>query len=74
MIYTDKIRMVADSLDELHSFAMQVGISKSYYYGVKKGHPHYDIPKSKLEIILNQSKVLIVSSKIILQIAKQLLK
>lgn len=34
--------MVADSLKELHEFATKIGLTKSYYHGFKKGHPHYD--------------------------------
>lgn len=72
MIYTDKIHVVADTLEELHIFAQTVGISKNWYEGVRKGHPHYDIPKGKLEIILKSA--IIVRPREILRLSKLLIK
>lgn len=43
MIYTDSIHLVADTLEELHEWAGKLGLSRSRYHGVKKGHPHYDM-------------------------------
>ena len=47
MLYTDGIHLVADDLNELHIKSALLGISRYWYHGVKKGHPHYDIPKNK---------------------------
>ncbi len=52
---------MADSLEELHKFAMSVNLKKCWFHGVRKGHPHYDLPnKLRLEIM---GKAKIVSSK-----------
>lgn len=72
MIYTDNIHLVADSLEELHSFANSIGLKRHWFEGVRKGHPHYDIPKYLLDIILE--KAIKVSSKEILLKAKALQK
>lgn len=39
--------MVADTLEELHTYAAKIGLKRSYFEGVKKGHPHYDLTKGK---------------------------
>lgn len=71
MIYTDGIHLVADSLTELHEFANQNEIKRCWFEGVKRGHPHYDIPKQRRDEIVKMSKM--VSSKEILRISKTLL-
>lgn len=71
MIYTDKIHLVADSLEELHSFASEFGIKRNWFEGMRKGHPHYDVPKSRLEAVLNED-VEIVDSRTILKISKEM--
>ena len=45
MIYIDKYgHMVADSLNELHLFAIEkIGIRRHFFQGTRKGHPHYDL-------------------------------
>lgn len=72
MIYTDKIHLVADSLNELHAFASEVGIKRHWFEGLRKGHPHYDVPKSRLEAVLIKD-VRIVDSRTILKISKKLI-
>ena len=34
--------MVADTLGELHTFAIQIGLSRSYFQAHPR-HPHYDV-------------------------------
>ena len=70
MIYTDKIHLIADSLQELHTFAEEQGIKRCWFEGVKKGHPHYDIPKKKLDQILKIPKIQIVRPREILSRSK----
>jgi hypothetical protein len=49
MVYCDKKsrlkkHLVADSLEELHSFAKKIGLGKHFFHNPKgKGHPHYDL-------------------------------
>lgn len=38
--------MIADSLDELHKMADDIGVQRKWFQN-KQGHPHYDICKSK---------------------------
>lgn len=73
MIYTDGVHLVADSLDELHSFAEKIGLKKHFYHGVRKGHPHYDLTNynAKAEAVKAGAKV--VDSRRILAISKELL-
>lgn len=39
--------MLADSLDELHTMADRIGISRRWFQGPPKHSPHYDISLSK---------------------------
>lgn len=39
--------MVADSIEELHEMADQIGINRKWFQNKNKRHPHYDISKSK---------------------------
>ncbi len=43
MLYTDGIHLIADSIEELHTFANSIGLNRNYFYGKRKGHPHYDL-------------------------------
>jgi hypothetical protein len=83
VIYTDKVHLVADSLDELHSFAVSIGLKRHFFEGVKKGHPHYDLlHKSRKPIYDEQGKkmidksiesgALIVNSKKIVEISHKM--
>ena len=71
MIYTDKIHLVADSINELHKFAIFIELKKCYYHGFKKGHPHYDLTNNKIlnkaidngAIIKNSKEILLISKK-----------
>lgn len=56
MLYTDGVHIVADTLREMHASCQnQLGISRSWYEGIKKGHPHYDAPK-KWRLLLSGIK------------------
>lgn len=40
--------MIADTLDELHQMADQIGMERRWFQAPPKAsHPHYDIPESK---------------------------
>lgn len=43
MVYTDKVHLVADTIEELHNFANTIGLKRHFFEGVKKNHPHYDL-------------------------------
>lgn len=72
MIYTDKIHLVADTLDELHEFALKIGLKREWFQNHPK-HPHYDIWGTKVKIALENNAKLI-SSKEIVVIANKLNK
>lgn len=45
MIISDGIHVTStSSIEELHRWAAIHGISRRRYHGLKKGHPHYDLP------------------------------
>lgn len=69
MIYTDRVHLVADSLIELHTFAIQIGLHRRYFEGVKKGHPHYDLIKTSGKPIYDIQGVK-MSDKVLLNGAK----
>lgn len=70
MVYTDKIHLVADTLEELHIFAANIGLKKEWFQHHKK-HPHYDIWGTLLKKAL-ESDVMVISSKDLVQKANKL--
>jgi hypothetical protein len=74
MVYTDKVHLVADSLEELHNCAISIGLKRHFFEGVAKGHPHYDLTnKAILEKALSAGAS-IVSSKEIVTVSHTLVK
>lgn len=51
--------MVADSIDNLHSFASKIGINKCWYQNKRgKKQPHYDVRENRVqEAISNGAKL-----------------
>jgi len=53
MVYVDALfiakggrewcHMSADTLEELHAFALGIDVPRCWYHGARKGHPHYDL-------------------------------
>lgn len=70
MVYSDGVHVVADSLGELHRFAAGVRIPGSWFHGVRKGHPHYDIPKGINIWVLGGGKIKRVRPREVLGISK----
>ena len=78
MVYVDDARiswrgrlwchMVADSLDELHEFALRLGLKRSWFQGTAS-YPHYDVTlemRSKaiaLGAVLGERKVIAQCAK-----------
>jgi hypothetical protein len=72
MVYTDEIHLVADTMEELHEFADQIGLKRCWYHNKRgKNHPHYDIWGSKLKEALNKGAK-VISSKELVKIANLL--
>jgi hypothetical protein len=58
MIVTDGLRVVSTtSLEELHDWAQENGIRRSWFRGTRKGYPHYQIPYKKLGMARKIRKV-----------------
>lgn len=69
-IYADRQRHLVCtpySVENLHIMAEKLGIKRCWYHGGK--YPHYDIPKRRIEEILEQ--VIVVEPKEILKIIKK---
>lgn len=50
-VYTDGVHLVADTLDELHAFAVLVGLKRRWFQG--RRHPHYDLTsRGKVQLAL----------------------
>lgn len=47
MTYTDGKHLVADTIDELHAFALRLGLKREWFQNHLK-HPHYDLFGSKV--------------------------
>ena len=62
MVYVDKGRillgqmkmshMFADTIDELNSMALKIGLKKEWYQVGNSGTPHYDICQSKKKMAI----------------------
>ena len=74
-IYTDGVHLVSDeSLDELHTFAIKIGLKRHFFEGTRKNHAHYDLTNAKIrkKAIKNGAKT--VSTKAIVIICQMLAK
>lgn len=40
-VYTDGVHLVADTIEELHAFALSIGMKRSWFQNHRK--PHYDL-------------------------------
>jgi len=71
MIITDGVHVVSTvSLEELHIWAKRNNIAKKYYFhGVRKGHPHYDLPSTRKFLLPTMN---VVGSRKVLLAAKGL--
>ncbi len=65
MILTDKGgHLVSDtSLEELHGFAVHIGLRRSWFQGVRKRHPHYDLTTPRKRSQAMAAGAVVVSSK-----------
>jgi hypothetical protein len=71
MIYTDGAHLIAESLDELCSYADKIGLNRYWLQlSGKNLHPHFDICGKVKERILADVSVKKVSAKEIVRICK----
>jgi len=71
-IYADNKRhliTVPYTLEDLHDAAEFLEINRCWYHSTP--YPHYDIPKRRVDEILNHDNVTVVSSKELLKIIKE---
>jgi signal recognition particle subunit SEC65 len=61
--------MIADSLEELHEMAGNVGLRRKWFQNVRL--PHYDLCQSKKRLAVNYGAIE-VSAKELIRIAKEL--
>ncbi len=65
MVYTDKIHLVADTLEELHQFADAIGLNRQWFQNHSR-HPHYDLWGSRLRDALKRGAVIVSSREVVL--------
>lgn len=75
MIYVDPLftwgskgqwcHMIADSVDELHHFAVQIGLKRSWVHISSSGIVHYDLRPSKRELAIKYGAIEVKSSEFI---------
>jgi len=73
MVYYDGVHLVADSLKELHSFAITCGLKRDWFQDHPK-HPHYDVWGGRNERAVLRLGAIEIDSKQLLQISKSLIK
>ncbi len=71
MVYTDKIHLVADCLDELHNFALRIGLKRSWFQNHSR-HPHYDLLGERLKLALKNGAI-VIGSKQLVRISRKLI-
>lgn len=83
MIYVDQLRdrgwvlrgkkieschMAADTLSELHTFAIRLGLKRSWFQS--KTHPHYDLTPNKRALALRRGAHKLSDSDFVKQLRK----
>lgn len=64
MVYTDGKHLIADSLCELHVFALHMGLRREWFQG--HHHPHYDLTTRRAVLrAINLGAELITSRQVI---------
>jgi len=63
MIYTDGVHLIADDINELHSFAQTIGLKLNWFQNHRI--PHYDIWGSKLTKALRAGAKIITTKELI---------
>jgi hypothetical protein len=72
MIYTDGTHLVADTEEELHTFAQKIGLKRKWYQ-CPDTHPHYDLTTRKKYREVLDLGVKIVEAREVLRISLSLL-
>jgi hypothetical protein len=72
-VYTDGTHLVADTLDELHSFAYVMGLKRIWFQD-HISHPHYDLTTARAKMRALGRGAVKVSSKELVIIAHKMSK
>ncbi len=71
MLYTDGAHLIADSLEELHAYALKMNLNWDWlHYSGKNFHPHFDICGHVRQRVLADAQVLVVSTSRIVELCK----
>ncbi len=62
VVYFDGVHLVADTLEELHTFAADIGIKRCWFHNNKK-HPHYDCINKNKDKVLAAKSVTMINSR-----------
>ncbi len=67
MVYTDRIHMIATTVEELHKFAELIGLKRHYFENpLKKRHPHYDLMNDQIrEKAIKEGAVVVTDREIV---------
>jgi hypothetical protein len=57
--------MVADSIDELHEFAVKIGLKREWFQGENEKNPHYDLSQAKRKKAVDNGAIEIGSKELI---------
>lgn len=61
MVYTDGVHLIADSIDELHEFAHDIGLKRCWFQNHR--HKHYDLTTQRKVLIAIEAGALSVSTR-----------
>ena len=66
MVYTDGIHLIADTVEELHTFSASIGLKRCWYSNKRgKHHPHYDLWGKYLKKSLDNGAKLLTTRDLI---------
>lgn len=67
MVYCDGVHLIADDLQELHQFAIQIGLKRCWFENKRhKKQPHYDVKGLMAEKAFNNGAIKISPKSIVL--------
>ena len=70
MVYTDGVHLIADTLEELHAFAREMGLKPEWFQ--QKRLQHYDLTTSRAAKRAIKLGAVLITSRELVKIAKSL--
>jgi len=72
MVYTDRVHMIATTIEELHEFAGSIGLKRCYYRNPrKKRHPHYDLMNERIRTAAIEHGAKLVTDRTIVTLCRK---